>query len=244
MCIRDRPYRDTERCGHVIRFNYIADIYGLENVDGKLVRCRNFPVGGIYLDNMTSNCVVYGNIIARVGMIGILMHNGKNNLIENNVIVDSPVGIKFQDVIVSLRAFTRYAGFMTGNVLHRNIYSRTRPGSIPIAFEVERGEDRVVAFCDENLYHGVAGSACRVRQRNWRDAGKNRDYTGEEWQRLGFDEGSLVGDPLFVDPSKDDYRLQPDSPALKLGFIPIPAEKIGIRAAVSGNPGSPAGTSQ
>jgi len=33
--------------------------------------------------------------------------------------------------------------------------------------------------------------------------------------------------PLFVDPAKDDYRLREDSLALKLGFKPIPVEKIG-----------------
>ena len=31
----------------------------------------------------------------------------------------------------------------------------------------------------------------------------------------------------FVDPARDDYRLQPDSPAFALGFKPIPVEKIG-----------------
>ena len=36
-----------------------------------------------------------------------------------------------------------------------------------------------------------------------------------------------MGDPLFVDRDKDDYRLRPESPALKLGFQPIPIEKIG-----------------
>ena len=36
-----------------------------------------------------------------------------------------------------------------------------------------------------------------------------------------------MADPLFVDPDKDDYRLKPDSPALKLGFQPIPVDKIG-----------------
>jgi len=247
-CWMEQPHGDTERCGHVIRFNYIADIYGLENVNSKLVRSRNFPVSGIYLDSVTSNCVVYGNVIVRVGMLGIVVQNGKNNLIENNVIVDCPIGIRFQDAVLGYKAFARYAGFMTGNVLHRNIYSRTQPGSIPIALsvplEVVGGEARIVAFCDENLYHGVPGNACRVMQRSWKDDGRNRDYTGEEWQRLGFDQGSLVGDPLFVDPSKDDYRLQPDSPALKLGFIPIPVEKIGIRAAGSKNQGSSAGRSQ
>jgi len=47
------------------------------------------------------------------------------------------------------------------------------------------------------------------------------------WQAMGFDEHSLVADPLFVDPDKDDYRLKPESPALKLGFRQIPVERIG-----------------
>ena len=47
------------------------------------------------------------------------------------------------------------------------------------------------------------------------------------WQALGMDRHSLIADPLFVDAKKDDYRLQPNSPALKLGFKPIPVDKIG-----------------
>ena len=47
------------------------------------------------------------------------------------------------------------------------------------------------------------------------------------WQAQGLDRHSLVGDPRFVDPDKGDYRLRGDSPALKLGFQPIPVEKIG-----------------
>jgi len=47
------------------------------------------------------------------------------------------------------------------------------------------------------------------------------------WQALGFDSNSIIADPLFVDPIHDDYRLRPDSPALKQGFKPIPMDKIG-----------------
>jgi hypothetical protein len=38
----------------------------------------------------------------------------------------------------------------------------------------------------------------------------------------------LEGDPLFVDGEKQDFRLRPESPAWKIGFKPIPMEKIGL----------------
>ena len=53
------------------------------------------------------------------------------------------------------------------------------------------------------------------------------DLTFAQWQAQGHDVHSVIADPLFVDPDKDDYRLKPESPALKFGFQPIPVEKIG-----------------
>jgi hypothetical protein len=52
----------------------------------------------------------------------------------------------------------------------------------------------------------------------------------DQWQSLqalGWDRHSVVADPLFVAPEKDDWRLKPESPAFKLGFKPIPVDKIG-----------------
>jgi parallel beta-helix repeat protein len=49
----------------------------------------------------------------------------------------------------------------------------------------------------------------------------------EAWQKAGADAHSVVADPLFVDAEHGDYRLRSESPALKLGFQPIPQEKIG-----------------
>ena len=45
---------------------------------------------------------------------------------------------------------------------------------------------------------------------------------------MGQDAGTQVVDPRFVDPAKDDYRLQADSPALALGFAPDAAGKAGL----------------
>jgi hypothetical protein len=43
----------------------------------------------------------------------------------------------------------------------------------------------------------------------------------EAWQKHSGDVAGMVADPLFVDPKNGDFRLKPDSPALKQGFIPF-----------------------
>ena len=63
--------------------------------------------------------------------------------------------------------------------------------------------------------------------KNLRDKGKVLSL--DEWRKLGYETNSLIGDPCFVDPENDDYRLKPDSPALKLGFQQIYVNMIGPR---------------
>ncbi len=43
---------------------------------------------------------------------------------------------------------------------------------------------------------------------------------------MGYDEHTVFADPMFVDPERGDYRLKPESPALKLGFQPIDVSEI------------------
>ena len=49
-----------------------------------------------------------------------------------------------------------------------------------------------------------------------------------QWQPKGHDAGSIVADPHFVDSDHDDFRLKPDSPAIRLGFQPIDPSTIGL----------------
>jgi hypothetical protein len=48
------------------------------------------------------------------------------------------------------------------------------------------------------------------------------------WQKLGYDRHSVIADPLFRNAKQGDYRLRPDSPALKLGFKPLPLDEMGV----------------
>ena len=48
------------------------------------------------------------------------------------------------------------------------------------------------------------------------------------WQAAGYDVHSVIGDPHFVAPERDDYTLQADSPAFALGFRPIDTSTVGL----------------
>ena len=48
-------------------------------------------------------------------------------------------------------------------------------------------------------------------------------------RRGGRDAASLVGDAMFVDPAKGDYRVKDGSPALALGFVNFPMDQFGVQ---------------
>lgn len=49
-----------------------------------------------------------------------------------------------------------------------------------------------------------------------------------KFAKNGTDANSVVGDPLFIDPAKGDFRVKPGSPALKLGFKNFPMNNFGV----------------
>jgi hypothetical protein len=62
--------------------------------------------------------------------------------------------------------------------------------------------------------------------------------TLEVWRQQGRDRDSIIADPLFVNAGNYDFRLRPDSPALRLGFRPIDSSAVGPR----GRAGLPSAT--
>ncbi|MEI6501616.1 MAG: right-handed parallel beta-helix repeat-containing protein, partial [Armatimonadota bacterium] len=78
---------------------------------------------------------------------------------------------------------------------------------------------------DNNCVYGPADLPLKVSLTARPDSGKLMSWA--DWLKTGQDAHSVNADPLFVDPAKHDYRLKPNSPALKLGFKPIPFDQIG-----------------
>lgn len=203
--------RDQQDSGNIIRYNLILDSVGMISTpDGKIV--TPYFTWGIYLDDYSSGTTVLGNIVARTVNGGICVHGGRNNLFENNIFVDAAV----EQIRLQPRD-----DFMQGNRFLRNIVVYSKPESTLI-FSWDSRRDRFAEW-DYNLYW-LRGADLQAIQRRITPFG-----TWEDWRKTGFDAHSLVADPLFVAPQRDDYRLRPESPAWRLGFQPIPVERIGHR---------------
>jgi len=217
--------REGERTGHIIRYNFIADTRGCD-VDEHGNITRGAVTWGIYLDDFTSNCLVYGNIIIRSG-VGICVHSGKNNILENNIIAQCRIGVRYQNWAFYRPASWQMRGFNTGNHCRGNIFYTTSEADKAFLFSVHDYTERLIGESENNLFFNAA-TKYDLFDRDGKLSGNNELLSLEEWKKLGYDTNSLIADPLFVDPEHDDYRLSSESPALKLGFVPIDVTKIGI----------------
>ena len=55
------------------------------------------------------------------------------------------------------------------------------------------------------------------------------DFALKAAQDKGWDANSLVGDAMFLDPAKGDFRVREESAALKLGFKNFPMDRFGVK---------------
>lgn len=181
--------------------NVIGDVIGLgTTADGEFL--RPYYTWGIYLDGYTSRTIVRHNIVYRTVRGGIFVHGGNDNLIENNILVDSQTT---QTLLTDIRKTKA-----TGNRFLRN----------------------VVAYSAEGATLGLAHRSAALRWESdynvfWYGGREIPELPS--LRENGLDRHSIVGDPLFVDAAGDDYRLRPESPAFELGFKAIDTSRVGRR---------------
>lgn len=149
---------------------------------------------GLYTDEGSSGVLIQNNVVYRTKSAGFHQHYGRDNVVRNNVFAfggEAQIMRTREEDHLSFR-FENNIVYWSGAPLLGSNWSNGR------------------YFFDRNVY--------------WRTDGKPVDFKGlsfAEWQKRGQDAHSLVADPLFVNPAKGDFRLKPNSPALKLGFKPI-----------------------
>jgi len=186
----------------IIRNNVIHDVFSYSE------RC---PGWGIYLGCETRDTTVVNNVVYRAREGVHVWYYDRNIVMENNIFIDGEISqINYQNP----------SHLNHENVkLLRNIICYSKPGSHLFRLS---GERSVPVESDYNVFFHTGGE-------DLVNSGAPGLDSFEDWQKSGLDTHSVVADPMFVDPTNDDYSLKPESPALKLGFKPIDISKVGLR---------------
>ena len=205
---------------NIIRFNLIHDMIGYGMPEPGRFQSPYYS-WGIYLDDHISTTTVFGNLVYRTCWGGLMIHGGWNNVVENNIFAEGATSQIYlanmkPDKYASMKTpAAGHPGSMSGNKIRRNIIYYTNPQAC--LYRGHSWTDAAAAAEQNLIWHQDMPLDMRLKGFSW-----------STWLEKGQDTTSVVADPKFVDPAGDDYRLRPDSPALKLGFQPLPIEKMGL----------------
>ncbi len=156
---------------------------------------------GLYTDEGSTGILFENNLVYDTKTGGFHQHYGKENVVRNNILAFSKLH--------QIQA-TRVENHLSFTLQNNIIYWATGPA-------LAGPWDKLKFIARNNCYWNASGSPVTF-------LGK----TLEEWQKSGREEGTMVADPLFVDAARRDFRLRPDSPALKIGFKPFDFAKAGV----------------
>lgn len=158
------------------------------------VRAFTYGGWGIYPDEGSSQMLIENNVVYRTKSAGFHQHYGRENTVRNNIFAFSD---EYQ--LIRSRKEPHLSFTFENNIV---IFDSG-------ALLGTRWDDAQFAM-KNNVYWDTRGGPIRFGKQSW-----------AEWRGRGMDAGSVIADPLFVDAANYDFRLRPDSPALKLGFRPI-----------------------
>jgi hypothetical protein len=157
---------------------------------------------GLYTDEGSTGIVMEKNLVYNTKTGSFHQHYGKENIVRNNILVNSLMHQVQATRVEEHLSFT----------FEKNLVSWEKGPLLAGPW------NEVKVNMDNNCY--------------WNTAGKGVTFVGmslDQWrQRHKRDEHSIVADPLFVDAAKCDFRLRPDSPALKIGFEPFDYTQAGV----------------
>lgn len=189
----------------IIRNNLIHDVYSYET---------GSPGWGIYLGCETRDTLVERNVIYRTRESVHVWYSNRNNIIRNNIFSDcqlshiwyqNPRDRNHDNIICERNIFFTFQS-------DADVFRVDEKRSAPVLSDYNVFWNQTACVWDNPVISGMPGMVM-FRQ----------------WQLGGYDQHSLVHDPLFVDYLNDDYTLKPGSPAFKLGFEPIDLSTVGLR---------------
>ncbi len=164
---------------------------------------------GIDLDDGSTHYQIYNNLC--VGC-AVKLREGFYRTVENNVFIGSGGNVPGKHICFK------------GNedVFRRNIVVNIDGAAVWRGIRHYPEEMKALDF---NCYFTPG------RTPQWISSSTKRGRTLRDWQGEGLEVHSVIADPLFVNPAQGDYRVRPESPALKLGFKNFSMDQFGVTSA-------------
>jgi len=153
----------------------------------------------IRCDDDQHETLIENNIVFRYGTHGIgIASKGRNHIINN--IIACPPGRVNRGMLSMETNNKLYSG---SRILHNILYA-TGPDQ-PFTGGISKD---ITLEIDANIYFNKYDSKAADEYLQWA-------------REKGIEKRSLQADPLFVDIENGNFRLQPNSPAVQLGFRPF-----------------------
>ena len=169
------------------------------------VKARFYGGWALYTDEGSSYITLENNICYRTSETCYHQHYGSMNTVRNNIFVNS------REYMLRVSRPELHLGL----IFERNIICCD---NVPVYGPDFAGFPSRCIGAHHNLVFDVSNPEPVFFR--YKDG---RTLSLSDMQSLyNMEEGTVIADPGFVDPAKDDYRLRPDSPAFALGFHPIP----------------------
>jgi hypothetical protein len=182
--------------GNLVRGNYVHDTPGL--AAGEAIRC----------DDDQHETLIENNIVFRYGTLGTGICSKGRNHIFNNIIACPPDRV-IRGMLSLEPNYTPNlpSKICAGSVIRHNIFYATQANQSFVFMEIMANIiDNINIDC--NIYFNTS------------DPKAADDYFTLA-RKYGNEIQSVQSDPLFIDVANGDFRLAPNSPALKLGFMPF-----------------------
>jgi hypothetical protein len=187
----------------------MGGLYSLGASEGTVVRnnvfhdieASTYGGWGLYTDEGSTGILFENNLVYNTKTGSFHQHYGKENIIRNNLFIDSR--------LQQLQA-TRVEEHLSFTFENNIVCWKTGPA-------LAGPWDRVKFISRNNCY--------------WNTAGKPVTFLGKtlaDWQAQGHEQGSVIADPGFRDLAKLDFRLDANSPVCKLGFKPVDWTAAGV----------------
>jgi hypothetical protein len=146
-----------------------------------------------------------------------MIGGGRDNVIENNILVDCNLAVHVDGRGEGWMKTAFYAPADTIMTTLKAVPYNRPPYSLRYPHLANILEDQPGL----PKYNRIVRNICvGPKWIDWLD--------GLNETKLEVRDNLTAGDPGFVDRRQADFRLRPDSPALKLGFQPIPVQHIGL----------------